>query len=244
MYVASIDAGDIDSHFRHTAMTDTAALLPEADDEPSLVRRIASGDRTAFEKVMRHYNRRLYRIARSMLPDDSEAEDALQEAYLQIYKSIGAFKGDAALSTWMTRIVANECLGRLRRDARRQNVVKFVSASTEVDVETLTSETSDPPDDAIGRTQMRALLERKLDELPESFRVVFVLRSVEEMSVEDTALCLNLPEATVRSRHFRARSLLRESLARDIDIAERDVFVFGGSHCDRIVARVLERLPE
>jgi DNA-directed RNA polymerase specialized sigma24 family protein len=101
---------------------------------------------------------------------------------------------------------------------------------------------SDRPDKALGRAQMRALLERKLDELPETFRVVFVLRSVEELSVEDAAQCLGIPEATVRSRHFRAKSLLRESLAQEIDLAERDLFEFGGAHCDRVIAGVLARL--
>ncbi len=91
---------------------------------------------------------------------------------------------------------------------------------------------------------MRALLERKLDGLPESFRVVFVLRSVEELSVEETAAWLGIPEATVRSRHFRAKSLLREALAKEIDLAERDLFEFGGAHCDRVVAAVMRRLGD
>lgn len=103
---------------------------------------------------------------------------------------------------------------------------------------------SETPDQALGRAELRAVLERKLDQLPEAFRTVFVLRCVEELSVEETAQCLNIPEATVRSRHFRARSMLRESLAQDIDVAERDVFSFGGEHCDRIVARVLQRLRD
>ena len=98
------------------------------------------------------------------------------------------------------------------------------------------------PDKALGRAEMRALLECKLDELPEAFRSVFVLRSVEELSVEETAQSLGIPEATVRSRHFRAKSLLRESLAQEIDLAERDVFEFGGCDCDRIVAKVTARL--
>ena len=97
------------------------------------------------------------------------------------------------------------------------------------------------PDRALVRAELRAIIERKLDELPEAFRTVFVLRSVEEMSVEEVAQTLNLPEATVRTRHFRARSLLRESLAQDIDIAERDVWAFDGERCDRIVAAVLRR---
>lgn len=101
---------------------------------------------------------------------------------------------------------------------------------------------ADAPDEALARAQVRALLERKLDELPELFRMVFVLRSIEEMSVEETAQCLRIPEATVRSRHFRARSLLRESLAQAFDLAERDVFEFGGARCDRIVAGVMSKL--
>jgi RNA polymerase sigma-70 factor (ECF subfamily) len=101
---------------------------------------------------------------------------------------------------------------------------------------------ADTPDQALGRAQMRALLERQLDALPEAFRVVFVLRAVEELTVEETAQCLSIPEATVRSRHFRARSLLREALARQIDLAERDLFAFGGAHCDRVVAAVMSRL--
>lgn len=90
---------------------------------------------------------------------------------------------------------------------------------------------------------MRALLERKLDQLPENFRVVFVLRTVEELSVEETAACLRIAAETVRSRHFRAKGLLREALAREIDLAERELFDFGGEHCDRVVANVMRRLP-
>ena len=101
---------------------------------------------------------------------------------------------------------------------------------------------SETPDTELARAQMRDLLERKLDELPENFRTVFVLRSVEEMSVDETAGCLGIPEETVRSRHFRAKTMLRESLAQELNLAERDVFQFGGAHCDRVVARVLARL--
>jgi RNA polymerase sigma-70 factor (ECF subfamily) len=218
----------------------SAPSAPES--ESSLIRRIAAGDRSAFESMMRQYNRRLYRLARSAMRNETDAEDALQEAYLSAYRSIGEFRGDSSLSTWLTRLVLNECMGRLRRSARRQNVIPMVSSNTDIDVDNLPGNDTDPPDKAIGRAQMRALLERKLDELPESFRMVFVLRAVEEMTVEDTAQCLGLNEATVRSRHFRARGLLRESLARDIDLAERDLFDFGGAHCDRVVAGVMGRL--
>src|SRR5262249_22935786 len=156
--------------------------------------------------------------ARATLRDDAEAEDALQEAYLSAYRSIGRFRGDAALSTWLSRLVINECMDRLRRQGRRDNIVTVVSSGdSEQDV--MSAATHDAPDRALARAEMRALLERKLDELPEAFRMVFVLRCVEEMSVEEAAQCLGIPEATVRTRQFRARGLLRESLAREIDLA-------------------------
>jgi RNA polymerase sigma-70 factor (ECF subfamily) len=120
----------------------------------------------------------------------------------------------------------------------------MVDANTHVDIDAMIAQASDSPEKAAARAELRTLLERKLDELPEVFRVVFVLRSVEEMSVEETAQCLGILEATVRSRHFRAKSLLRESLAHEIDLAERDVFEFGGAHCDRVVANVLRRLAD
>lgn len=191
---------------------------------------------------MRRYNRRLYRLARAALRSATEAEDALQEAYISAYRSIGDFRGDAGLSTWLSRLVLNECFERLRRSARRNKVVSIVSSDSDLDVSAIANRESDLPEEVLGRAQIRALLERKLDSLPESFRTVFVLRSVEELSVEETAQCLGIPQETVRSRHFRARSLLREMLAQELDLAERDVFEFGGKHCDRIVAQVLAKV--
>jgi RNA polymerase sigma factor (sigma-70 family) len=216
-----------------------------ADDDAALVPRIASGDQTAFELLMRRHNRRLYRLARAVLRSDAEAEDALQEAYLSAYRSISQFRGDAALFTWLSRVVLNECLVRQRRTARRQKVIPMVEASNiDMDIDAIPAQEAAPPERDAMRAEMRALLERKLDELPNDFRTVFVLRAVEEMSVEETAQCLGIPEATVRSRHFRARSLLRESLAREIDLAEHDLFEFGGAHCDRVVATVLSRVAK
>jgi RNA polymerase sigma factor (sigma-70 family) len=201
---------------------------------------ITPGDRAAFEQLMRQYNRRLYRLARATLRDDAEAEDALQDAYFAAYRSIDQFRGESTLSTWLSRLVLNECFGRLRRGARRQKVIPMVSPTQEMDA--VPEPDSERPDRVLARAQMRDLLERKLDTLPEAFRLVFVLRSVEELSVEETAQTLGIPEATVRSRYFRAKGLLREALAQEVDLAERDVFEFGGQHCDRIVARVMERI--
>lgn len=214
-----------------------------ADDDRSLACRVAAGDHQAFELLMRRHNRRLYRLARATLRDGADAEDALQEAYLAAYHSIGSYRGDAALSTWLSRLVLNECLGRLRRAKRRDKIVP-IRGGDALETEQLVSMDArkDAPDETTMRAEVRALIERRLDQLPEEFRLVFVLRSVEELSVEEAAQCLGIPEATVRSRHFRARSLLREALAQDIDLAERNVFSFGGAHCDRIVGAVLGRL--
>jgi len=213
-----------------------------SQDDVELVRRAATGDRSAFEALMRRYNRRLYRLARATLGDPTEAEDALQESYVSAFRSIEEFRGESAVFTWLSRLVLNECLGRRRRSTRRQNIIPMVSSNTDVDVNAMNADDAVSPDHALARAQLRAMLERKLDQLPESFRVVFVCREVEEMNVEETAQSLGIPAATVRTRHFRAKSLLRESLAQDVDLAERDLFEFGGAACDRVVARVLARL--
>lgn len=227
-------------------MSDTAAVLAPpaaADDEFALVQRIVASERPAFEILMRRHNRRLFRLARATLRNDADAEDALQEAYIAAYRGLAQFRGGAALGTWLSRLVLNECLSRLRRQARRDNVIPMQSMHDATRVDTMTTPDNDSPEKLL-RAELRALLERKLDALPESFRLVFVLRCVEEMSVEETAAYLDIPEATVRSRLFRARSLLQDTVAQEIDMAQRDVYDFGGAHCDRIVNNVLSRLEE
>jgi RNA polymerase sigma-70 factor, ECF subfamily len=212
--------------------------------ERSMASTIAAGDTSAFEDMMRQYNRRLYRLARATLKDRTEAEDALQDAYICAYRSIGGFRGDASLGTWLSRLVLNECFARMRRTVRRENVIPMVSASSHAESAHMIVDETDAPDRAAGRVQIRELLERKVDELPENFRMVFVMRSVEELSVNETAESLGIPEETVRSRHFRAKNLLRESLARELDLAEPDLFEFGGDHCDRVVSSVLARIAQ
>lgn len=221
---------------------DAARSSSAAFDETALVRGIAGGDRAAFAVLMRRHNRRLYRLARASLRDGTEAEDAVQDAYLHAFRAIGAFRGDCALSTWLSRLVLNECHARLRRNHRRENIIPMVSFESTLSAATNVTDESDLPDRSAAREQMRALLEQKVSELPEALRVAFVLRSVEELSVGETAQVLGIGEETVRTRHFRARGLLRESLARDLDLAERDLFEFGGSHCDGMIARVLAAL--
>jgi RNA polymerase sigma-70 factor (ECF subfamily) len=221
---------------------DGAIPCPAAAHELSIIHRVIAGEKDAFELLMRRYNRRLYRLARAVLRNDEEAEDALQEAYLSAYRLLAQYRAEAALSTWLSRLVLNECLGRLRRTARRNNVIAISPPPTGFVMDANAVDDSDLPDKILGRAQMRELLQRKLDELPEIFRVVFVLRSVEELGIDETAECLNIPEATVRSRHFRAKALLREALAQDLDLAERDLYDFGGTRCDRVTAGVLAKL--
>lgn len=230
----------------NTMLAGAAGPARQEPDDGALAAQVLAGSHAAFELLMRRHNRRLYRLARSMLRNDADAEDALQEAYLSAYQAMGEFRGEAALATWLSRVVANQCLGRLRRQARRDNIVPMVAlgGTEEQEAHAMPADTHETPERALVRSELRAVLERKLDELPEAFRTVFMLRSVEELSVEETAQILDLPEGTVRTRHFRARSLLRESLAQDIDVAERDLFAFAGARCDRIVANVLARLAE
>jgi len=223
----------------------TNELEPElgtvAESDGALVARIVAGDHAAFATVMRRYNRRLYRLARATLRDGAEAEDALQDAYIHAFRCLAQYRHECALATWLSRLVLNECFARLRRTSRRQKVVQITTAPSKREFDNVADQ-AERPDAAAVRSQMRALIQGKVDDLPVDFRLVFVLRCMEEMSVEDVAQYLQVPEATVRSRYFRARALLREALGHEIETAERDVYEFGGARCDGIVATVMSRI--
>src|SRR5436190_17508566 len=158
---------------------------------------------------------------------------------------MGKFRSESTLSTWLTRIVINESLGRLRKQKRERVVIPFSSeghAEEPLEGTRVIDDGRASPEASALRGEIRHLLERKIDDLPIAYRTVFMMRELEEMTVEETALCLDIPEATVRSRLFRAKGLLRESLAREIDVATADAFAFAGERCDRIVATVLNRI--
>jgi len=217
--------------------------------DSEIARRIAAGDEDAFHLLMRRYNQKLFRTARSILKDDSEAEDAVQESYLLAYGAMASFRGDAKLSTWLVRIVVNEAIGRSRKRKRTAQVIRLDSdrvaesgvPGDEAGGGDMNGDTAEQPEARAGRAETRRMLEKKIDELPDAFRAVFVLRAVEEMSAEETAAALGIPDATVRSRYFRAKGLLREALAREVDLALDDAFSFAGARCDRIVENVLSR---
>lgn len=216
--------------------------VPISDKTPDaeLAALAGAGNARAFEAIMRRHNRLLFRTARSILRSDAETEDAVQDAYLNAWRALGTFREDAKLSTWLVRIVLNEALKRVRR--RASNVVMFDSGVPVGEGQPEASMEADhdqQPDLVASRAEMRRLMEARIDELPELFRTVFMLRAVEEMTVEEVSAALDIPEATVRTRFFRARAQLRESLSRDVDFALEDAFSFDGARCDRIVAGVL-----
>jgi len=219
-----------------------AIAAPQDETDLGLAQRAAAGDAAAFERIMRKNNRMLFRTARAILHDDTEAEDCLQTAYLLAYRAMGKFSGQSKLSTWLARIVINEAIGRSRAIARRGATIPIDGAGgPDTPYLQLASDTAGPEEETM-RAEMRRLIEQRIDALPEPFRVVFVLRGVEEMSVEETAAVLGIPEATVRSRFFRARGLLREALAREVDLSVNDAFAFDGARCDRLVAGVMKRI--
>ena len=208
--------------------------IPAAVEQPTdteLIGRILSGDMRALETLMRLHNRTLFRTARAILRDDAEAEDAVQDAYLQAHRKLGSFRGESKLSTWLVRIAANEALMRRRRIPRLAEPPELEGVS----------DAPGPQDDA-ERAEMRRLLEAHIDALPDGYRTVFILRALEELSVDETAAALGIPQATVRSRYFRARGLLRTWMAGDVDPTLGDAFAFAGARCDRIVRTVLTLL--
>ena len=209
--------------------------------EKSLLRHAQGGDRDAFRAIMQRHNQRLFRVARAVVSNDDEAEDVLQDAYLKAFAAIGLFRGDCGLNTWLTAITLNEARGRLRRrrpgeslEVMEENGVRVISFPGMVEI-------PDPEAETV-RSETRRLLERAIDGLPDEFRLVFMLRDVEGLSVEETATQLDLNPQTVRSRLFRARQSLRQSLMATLSSGMEGVFPFLGARCNRITDRVLERL--
>lgn len=219
-----------------------ALQRPDGAAEAELIARATHGDGAAFGAIMRRHNQLLFRTARSIIRNDADAEDVVQESYLRAWRALGTYRAECKLSTWLVRIATNEALGRLRRKSAQVIPLEVAMMSSEPETQAaLTDEPERGPEQAAQRSQMRKLIEARIDRLPEVFRTAFMLRAIEEMSVEEVAQALEIPEATVRSRFFRARSLLRESMAQEMDSAFGEVFSFDGVRCDRIVSAVLSR---
>jgi RNA polymerase sigma-70 factor (ECF subfamily) len=213
----------------------------------ALAQRALAREADACHLLIRTYNQRLYRLARSILRNDAEAEEAVQEAYLRAFAHLDTFRGDSTLATWLSRIAINEALGRLRKRRRigaaevpesdrhgqgtEARIIPFPLGSSEAD-----------PERTMAQRQILNLVERATDDLPEVFRTVFVARVIEGLSVEETADLLGIKPETVKTRLFRARRLVRERIEKEVGPVLMDAFPFAGRRCDRLTRSVMLRL--
>src|SRR4051794_34984811 len=217
-----------------------------ASTEAELAVWLRRGDAAAFRTLMQLYNQRLFRMARGVLGDSADAEDAVQEAYVLAFTHIDQFREAACLVTWLSRIVLNEAFRRLRH---RKDMTALDDGDDSFGKTGIAQVLPFPgaqgpgtPEEDAARAEIRRVLERAIDNLPDMFRVVFVLREIEQMSVEETATCLAIQTDTVKTRLHRARRLLGRSLRQQLSPNLTGVFPFAGERCSRIVTRVLERL--
>jgi RNA polymerase sigma-70 factor, ECF subfamily len=215
----------------------------EAIDDISLARLISARDAKAVRFVTTRNNQRMFRAAWSILKHRADAEDAVQTAYLRAFAAIKGFEGRSSLSTWLTRIVINEALGRKRAASRRRAQLDGSSVTVLDDyreklMRGSTSGTS--PETEVARMQVRRLLEDAISALPASFRLVFVLREIEGMTVDATAEALGLKTATVKTRFLRARRRLQDALAPELSAVLADSFAFAGGDCEALTERVVK----
>lgn len=202
--------------------------------DAELLAYMRAGRSSAYAALMRRNNQRLFRLARGILRDDAEAEEAVQEGYVRAFTHLDGFKGEASLATWLARIVLNEALGRARR---RRPMVDIDDVA-----ETLAATAESGPEQASARLELRRAIETAVDRLPAAFRSVFILRAIEQMSIDETAACLGIRGETVKTRLHRANKLLRQALTERFGTLLEGAFPFLGPRCDGIVVRVLTRL--
>lgn len=215
--------------------------------DPDLVAQARAGSAAAFELIMRRHNRLLYRTARGIVNGEAQAQDVVQETYLRAFTRLDSFRNEAALGTWLARIAINVALDTVRREGRLVSLDDETQPRTDAPTEPVMPMTlphGEAADAAAERGQMRGLLQEVIAQLPPLYRSVFVLRAVEEMSVEDTALCLNVSAEVVKTRYLRARALLRDALGARIETQTPEVFSFDGAACDAVVAHVLSTLKQ
>lgn len=228
----------INAEFARRDGDDSRVNLQEALSDEAIIDRVKAGDLASFELIMRRYNQRLFRVARSIVGDDSEAEDVVQETYVRAYEKLTQFEGRARFSTWLTRIAVYEASAR-RRKLRR---LRLFDPS---ELQNVAMSPCSPANEAIdetGMSELGSILARAVDKLPANLRAVFTVRIVEGLDTDETAECLNLTPSNVKTRLHRARSLLRNNIDKQIGRDVRRLYQFDGQRCDRIVERVLARL--
>lgn len=208
--------------------------------DEDIIERIKSGDVNAYGSIMRRYNQRLFRIARSIVTDDSIAMDIVQEAHIKAYTRLEDFLGKSTFLTWLASITRNEALMHLRKHKREVSMpddeMEFFDHSERKESPI---KPDSLPDTSLENKQLQKLINQNIDKLPEDFRTVFVLRAIEHFSVKETAEILDIKEETVKTRYFRAKRLLRGQIQTYLDAAGMKVYEFGGHHCDIIVNNVL-----
>ena len=209
--------------------------------DAELVRRALARDEAAVRAILKANNQRLYRLARGILRNDNEAEDVVQETYVRAFTHMADFRGASSLATWLSRIAMNEALGRLRRERPGVELDAQGTLEAQIIPFPLVS-TADDPEKSMARREILCVVERAIDELPEVFRLVFIARVVEGMSIEETAETLELRPETVKTRLHRARVMLRDNVERKIGPVAMEAFPFAGRRCDRLTAAVLNRL--
>ena len=222
------------------------AELGDCSDE-ELVALARQGGENAVRALIKRNNRRLFRVARAVMRNDAEAEDVVQEAYVLAFTKLETFRGGSQFSTWLTRIALNEALGRVRRRRPSAELAELdASASAQGGAVIMfpTSLTPPPADSELARSQVRAFLEKAVDDLPDAFRTVFILRDIEEMSIEETANQLSLKPETVKTRLHRARRLMRAAVEKRLAATFSELFPFDGVRCDRMADWVVGRLRD
>jgi RNA polymerase sigma-70 factor (ECF subfamily) len=208
--------------------------------DEEVVARVRAGEVGLFEVLMRRYNQRLYRVARAILGDDSEAEDVMQDAYVRAFSHLDQFAGRARFSTWLTRIAVYEALARARRRRRTVEIDAMDHTRSQALPGLRSAERS--PEQQVIDQNLKAVLESAIERLSESHRSVLVLRDIESLSTAETAACLGVSEAVVKTRLHRGRALLRRELAAASAGVLQDAFSFHLSRCDRVVAAVFRRI--
>jgi RNA polymerase sigma-70 factor (ECF subfamily) len=216
----------------------SSALIPDLEiSDAQVIERIRAGESFCFEILMRRHNRRVFRATRAIMRRDDEAEDVMQEAYVRAYEHLAEFRGDASFATWLTRIAVHEAMARARRERRVGPLDQQLQES-----ENMLYKAHRTPEQLVNDGELRGVLEQAIDALPEDFRLVFVLRIVEQMSGAETGQVLGIPEETVKTRLHRARLRLQEIVLGALDSSAEHSYDFHLTRCDRVVHGVFERL--
>lgn len=215
---------------------------PAPFDESALLPLLREGQARAFDQLMLRYDRLLYRAARAIVRNDAQAQDAVQEAWISAFTALPGFRGESSLATWLTRIVINQALMQQRRLGREVPWEDEPASENELSLELGAHETVASPEDEVARLQLRRQLEAAIDLLPPIYRIVFILRAVHGLSVEETAQGLEVSQDVVKTRYLRARTRLRAQLGFDPETEAAYLHDFSGPPCDALRARVLERL--